>query len=252
MDGISTTFCPFVKIPCSVVCRLVARDVPALYLCGAMADSSDVFRTLAGPSTGEFKDRGSKFIAYAWPVRDEAEALAHLEHLRKEHFKARHHCFAWRIGLKGDRFRANDDGEPSGTAGRPILGQIDAFDLTDVVIVVVRYFGGTLLGASGLIHAYREAAAEALRQAVIEEKIVQDHFRFSFDYALMPDIMNAVKKLELAVIHQDFGENGLMDLGVRQSETADKLLKMKASLWKVSVEEAAALDWPPGLKVTPI
>ncbi|MFN8302724.1 MAG: YigZ family protein [Saprospiraceae bacterium] len=223
-----------------------------LYLCGVMAEMTDVFRTLSGPSTGEFKDRGSKFIAYAWPVREESEALEHLEQLRKEHFKARHHCFAWRIGLTGDRFRANDDGEPSGTAGRPILGQIDAFGLTDVVIVVVRYFGGTLLGASGLIHAYREAAAEALRQATIEEKIVQDCFRFSFDYALMPDIMNAVKKLDFTIVHQDFGEAGLMDLAVRQSETADKLLRMKASIWKVSAEEAATLDWPPGLKVTPV
>ncbi|MCB0529283.1 MAG: YigZ family protein [Saprospiraceae bacterium] len=156
---------------------------------------TDAFRTIAAPSTGEFKDRGSKFIAYAWPVREEAEALAHLEALRKEHFKARHHCYAWRLGPDGTRFRANDDGEPGGTAGRPILGQIDAFGLTDVAIVVVRYFGGTLLGTSGLINAYREAAAEALRHAEVEEKIIQDVFAFDFDYALMPDVMNEVKKL---------------------------------------------------------
>ena len=122
---------------------------------------NDAYRSLAAPSTGEFKDRGSRFLAYAWPVRTEAEALEHLEALRKEHFKARHHCFAWRLGPDGTRFRANDDGEPSGTAGRPILGQIDSFNLTNVVIVVVRYFGGTLLGASGLIQAYREGSTFA-------------------------------------------------------------------------------------------
>lgn len=217
-----------------------------------MAEISDSYRTLAAPATGEYKDRGSKFLAYAWPVHTEEEALHHLEALRKEHFKARHHCFAWRFGLSGDRFRANDDGEPSGTAGRPMLGQIDAFGLTDVVVVVVRYFGGTLLGASGLIQAYREATAEAFRTATVVEKIVQDGFRLVFDYALMPDLMNAVKKLEITILEQDFGDLGRLHLGIRQSETADKLLKMKALLWKVSLEEAAGLHWPPGLKVTPL
>ena len=216
-----------------------------------MAEIIDFYRTIAAASTGEYKDRGSKFIAFAWPVRSEEEALVHLEALRKEHFKARHHCFAWRLGTDGTRFRANDDGEPSGTAGRPILGQIDAAGLTDVVVVVVRYFGGTLLGASGLIQAYRESAAAALRAAETVEKIVQDHFGLTFDYALMPDVMNAVKKLDLDILQQDFGDNGRLEIGVRQSEAVDKLLKMKALLWKVSTEEAAGLDWPPGLKVTP-
>jgi uncharacterized YigZ family protein len=209
----------------------------------------DSYHTLAAPSTGEFKDRGSKFVAYAWPVRSEEEALAHLEGVRKEHFKARHHCFAWRLGLEGSRFRANDDGEPSGTAGRPILGQIDAAGLTDVAIVVVRYFGGTLLGTSGLIHAYREAAAEAIRQAEIVEKIVKDHFQFDFDYALMPDVMHAVKKLDLEILRQAFDTHGLLEIAIRQSETASVLLRLRALLWKVSTDEAAALDWPPGLAV---
>ena len=212
-----------------------------------MSDLPDFYRTLAGPSTGEFKDRGSKFIAWAWPVRNEAEALVHLDALRKEHFKARHHCFAWRLGVEGTRFRANDDGEPSGTAGRPILGQIDAFQLTDVVVVVVRYFGGTLLGASGLIHAYSESAAEALRQAVVVEKIIQDHLLLDFDYALMPDIMHALKKLDIEIVRQEFGERGLMGIAIRKSETPDKLLQFRAQLHKVSPEEARTLDWPAGL-----
>lgn len=210
---------------------------------------TDSYRTIAAPAKGEFKDRGSKFLAYAWPVCSEGEALAHLESLRKEHFKARHHCFAWRLAPDGSRFRANDDGEPSGTAGRPILGQIDAFGLTEVVVVVVRYFGGTLLGTSGLIQAYREAAAEALRAAQVEEKIVRDTFYFDFDYALMPDVMNAVKKLDLDIVHQDFGERGLLHLAIRQSEASDLLLRMKALIRKISTEEAAGLDWPDMMNV---
>jgi uncharacterized YigZ family protein len=211
---------------------------------------TDAYFTINASSTGEYKDRGSKFIAYAFPVRTEEAAMAHLEALRKEHFKARHHCFAWRLGLDGQRFRANDDGEPSGTAGRPILGQIDTLGLTDVLVVVVRYFGGVLLGTSGLIQAYRETAAEALRQASVIEKIVKTGFILDFDYALMPDIMQALKKLDIEIFEQEFGDRGKIDIGIRQSEIADKLLKTRALLWKVSTDEAAGLDWPPGLQVT--
>jgi len=211
---------------------------------------TDSYQTIIAPSTGEFKDRGSKFIAYAWPVRSEADALQHLENLRKEHFKARHHCFAWRFEPDGSRFRSNDDGEPSGTAGRPILGQIDSFTLTYVVVVVVRYFGGTLLGTSGLINAYREAAAEALRNAEVIECLVKDFFLLDFDYALMPDVMNAIKKLELEVLQQSFEERGQIEIAIRQSETAATLLRFRAQLWKVSEEEAAGVDWPTGLVVT--
>ena len=214
-----------------------------------MSSLPDSYLTLAAASTGEYKDRNSKFIAYAYPVQNETDALAQLENLRKEHFKARHHCFAWRLGVEGARHRANDDGEPSGTAGRPILGQIDAFGLTDVLIVVVRYFGGTLLGTSGLINAYRESAAEALRQGQIVEKIIQDKFIFDFDYALMPDVMNAVKKLGLELTKEEYGDRGIMEIAIRQSEGAAKLLQMKGLIWKVSLEEAATLDWPAGLTV---
>lgn len=213
---------------------------------------SDAYHTITALATGEFKDRGSKFIAYAWPVRSEEAAMAHVEALRKEHFKARHHCFAWRLGRDGQRFRANDDGEPSGTAGRPILGQIDAAGLTDVMVVVVRYFGGVLLGTSGLIQAYREAAAEALRQAEVVEKIVKDQQCFDFDYALMPDLMHILKKLEIEIFQEEFGERGRIIIGIRQSEVVDKLLKIKALLWKVSLEEAETLDWPPGMELTPM
>ena len=213
---------------------------------------TDSYHTISAPATGEFKDRGSKFFGYAYPVRSEEEALQWLEMLRKEHFKARHHCFAWRLGVEGSRFRANDDGEPGGTAGRPILGQIDAFGLTDVLIVVVRYFGGTLLGTSGLIHAYREAAAAALRNADITEKIIKDHFSLDFDYALMPDVMNGVKKLDLEIVRQTFEERGLLEIAIRQTEAPERLLQLKASIWKVSTDEAASLEWPAGLICTPL
>lgn len=213
---------------------------------------TDAYRSIAAASTGEFKDRGSKFIAYAWPVRSEAEAMGHIETLRKEHFKARHHCFAWRLDPDGNRFRANDDGEPNGTAGRPILGQIDAFSLSYVVVVVVRYFGGTLLGTSGLIHAYREAAAEALRNAEVIECLVKDFLLLDFDYALMPDVMNAVKKLDLEVLRQSFDARGQIEIGIRQSETPGTLLRFKAMLWKVSEEETAGVDWPAGMVVRPL
>lgn len=218
------------------------------YLCGV----SDAFKTIAAAATGEFKDRGSKFLAFAYPVKTEEAALAYLETLRKTHFKANHHCFAWRLGLDGVRYRANDDGEPSGTAGRPILGQIDAFGLTDVAIVVVRYFGGTLLGASGLIQAYRESAADALRQAVVVEKIVKTKLLLDFDYALMPEVMNALKKLELEIYDQIYDDRGRLEIGIRQSETKAKLLLLKAAVWKVSAEEADALDWPAGMRVTEV
>jgi uncharacterized YigZ family protein len=210
---------------------------------------TDIFKTIAGPSAGEFKDRGSRFLGFAYPAGEEGEALERLEALRRDHFKARHHCFAWRLGPDGSRFRANDDGEPSGTAGRPILAQIDQLGLTDVVVVVVRYFGGTLLGTSGLIQAYREAAAQALRQATVLEKTVQDTIRLDFHYALMPDVMQAVKKLQLEIKRQEFTDRGRMEIGIRQSEVGSKLREFKALLWKVSPEEADTVGWPSGLAV---
>jgi uncharacterized YigZ family protein len=209
----------------------------------------DVFHTIAAPQVAEFKDRGSKFLAYAFPVQEESEALAHLEALRKEHFKANHHCFAWRLGPDGQRFRANDDGEPSGTAGRPILGQIDAFQLTDVAVVVVRYFGGTLLGTSGLIHAYKESTAAVLKEAVILEKILKNWYELRFDYALMPDIINAVKKQQLPIRREVYTDSAVIEIGIRCSATDATLLQLRALILKTSTDEALTLDWPAGLHI---
>lgn len=176
--------------------------------------------------------------------------MGRVEELRKEHFKARHHCFAWRFGVDGQRFRSNDDGEPSGTAGKPILGQIDAAGLTDVVVVVVRYFGGTLLGASGLIQAYRESAAEAIRQGDIIEKIIQEKVGISAPYALVPELIAAIKKLNLEILEEIYNDTGTqMQLGIRQSQTDQQLLQMKALLHKTSPDEAQTLDWPEGMVV---
>lgn len=209
----------------------------------------DSFHTIAAASEGEFKDRGSRFIGYAYPVAQEVEALAFLEHLKKEHFKARHHCYAWRFGVDGLRFRANDDGEPSGTAGRPILGQIDTRGLTDVLIVVVRYFGGTLLGASGLIHAYRESASLALQNATIVEKIITTAVSIDFDYAVMPDLMHSIKKLDISIAHEIYGDRGQVELAIRKNDLDVVLLKLKSSFMKISLEEAAVRPLPEDINI---
>ncbi|MBK8492630.1 MAG: YigZ family protein [Saprospirales bacterium] len=197
----------------------------------------DTYKTLSAPSSGEFKDRGSKFIATAHPVLTEEEAMEKVAESRKEHPKARHHCFAWRFGVDGQRFRANDDGEPSGTAGRPILVQIDSFELTNVVVIVVRYFGGTLLGTSGLIQAYRESTAEALRQATIEERILEAVYRIQFDYAHMSPVMNAVKKLGFSIVRQDYGEHPEMDIAIRLTEKEQGLRLLKAHIGELHLDE---------------
>ena len=198
----------------------------------------DTYKTISEPTIGEFKDRGSKFIAYATPLSMETDFSVFIEKIKKEHPKARHHCFAWRLGLDGNRYRANDDGEPSGTAGRPILGQIDSFGLTNVGVVVVRYFGGTLLGTSGLITAYRESTAEALRQATVEERTVEDFFEIRFSYDIMSDVMNAFKRLSINMLSQEFDETGRVTFAIRQTKVNQKLLELKALILKMSVEEA--------------
>ena len=209
----------------------------------------DQYFTIAAPSEGFYKDRGSKFHAYAFPCYQEADWQEALEAIKKDHFKARHHCFAYRIGLDGQQFRANDDGEPSGTAGRPILGQIDSFNLTNVFIVVVRYFGGTKLGASGLIQAYKAGAADALQQATVIEKFVEEVYQISFDYSLMSAVMNTTKKLDLNVLSQTFEERGDLHIAIKKSEVADTLLRFRAGLLGVSEEEAQDIEQIAGAKI---
>lgn len=202
-----------------------------------MPNLKDTYRTISGMASGEFRDRGSKFIAYAYPVYNEDEWKAALEDVRKLHPKARHHCYAFRLGLDQNNFRANDDGEPSGTAGRPILGQIDSFGLTYVIVIVIRYFGGTLLGASGLINAYRESTALALREADIIERTVEEVYRLSFDYGLMGNVMSSIEHLQLNMIGQNFDTSATVDLAIRRSEVAPTLLRLKAAIGNLYLEE---------------
>lgn len=162
-----------------------------------------VYKTITGPVQAEFKDKGSRFIAFAYPIQSAAEVKRYVESLREEHHKARHWCYAYRLGVDGTQFRANDDGEPSGSAGRPILGQIDSAELTDVLIVVVRYFGGTLLGVPGLIHAYKTASAEALKIAEMIEKNVEKTVWLRCEYPNLNDAIRIAKQHHAEVVEQD-------------------------------------------------
>ena len=179
----------------------------------------DLYKTIESPSEGLFKDKGSKFIAYAYAVYTEDEIKEHLSRIRKEHFSARHHCYAWRLGADKERFRANDDGEPSSSAGKPILGQIQSFDLTNVLIVVVRYFGGTLLGVSGLINAYRAAAKDAIEKANIVEKTVEDILMIDFGYESMNDVMKIFKDEQLPQLETIFDMQCKIKTSIRLSES---------------------------------
>ena len=189
----------------------------------------DTYRTISKPCEGLFKDKGSKFIAYAWPVTSENEIREIVQTIKKEHYSARHHCYAWRLGHEKLQFRANDDGEPSSTAGKPILGQIQSFDLTNILIVVVRYFGGTLLGVSGLINAYRNAALDAISQAEIVEKLVEKQLLVEFDYGVMNEVMKIFKDERLQQIEPQFDLRCQIKTFVRLSE----LFRIEEGLKKI-------------------
>jgi uncharacterized YigZ family protein len=178
----------------------------------------DTYKTISNPAEGLFKDKGSKFIAYAYPVTSEEQIREIVQAIKKEHYSARHHCYAWRLGHEKLLFRANDDGEPSSTAGKPILGQIQSFDLTNILIVVVRYFGGTLLGVSGLINAYRNAALDAINQAEIVEKLVEKKLLVEFDYGVMNDVMKLFKDEKLPQVDPQFDLRCRIRTHIRLSE----------------------------------
>lgn len=185
------------------------------------------YHTIEKPSIAEFKDRGSKFIAYAFPIPDINEFKEKLAATKKEHPKATHHCFAYRLGLDGNNFRVSDDGEPSGSAGRPILGQIDSKQLTNVLIIVVRYFGGTLLGVPGLINAYKSAAALALQLTVIVLKPVLVNYRLQFDYTMMNEVMKIVKQYDCTVLKQEIQLFCSLEIGVPKNKLEEVLGKLK-------------------------
>ena len=179
----------------------------------------DTYRTIEKTSDGIFKDKGSKFIALAIPVTTEEVVKEKIEEVKKQFHDARHHCYAYVLGPDKSAYRYNDDGEPSGTAGRPIYGQIQSFDLTNILIIVVRYFGGTKLGVSGLINAYKTAAKEALSAASIKELTVNDVYSIKFEYPLMNDVMRIIKEDNLEVVKQDFQMSCEVILQVRKKDS---------------------------------
>ncbi|WP_343690367.1 YigZ family protein [Chitinophaga sp.] len=187
----------------------------------------DVYFTIEKSATAEFKDRGSKFLAYAWPVKSVEQVKECLQDVKKEHPKATHHCFAYRLGTDGLQFRASDDGEPSGTAGKPILGQIDSKGLTDTLVVVVRYFGGTLLGAPGLINAYKMSASMVLQVIPAVQKNVEAKYHLTFDYTILNDIMIIVKQQNCTVYAQELQLFCSMDIGIPKAVEELALLKLK-------------------------
>jgi len=165
---------------------------------------SDTYKTITSSSQGIYKDKGSRFVSIAIPVSDQEEIKPIIDKIKKEHHEARHHCYAYMIGHERLAWRVNDDGEPSGTAGRPILGQINSYGLTNIIIVVSRYFGGTLLGVSGLINAYRSAAASAIENAEIIEKTLQEYYEITYPYISMNDVMRILKEENVGQSEQSF------------------------------------------------
>src|SRR6266487_6094285 len=186
----------------------------------------DFYYTIDQNSLAEFKDRGSRFLAYAFPIQSTDDFKNYLQQSKKEHPKAAHHCFAYRLGLDGNNFRSSDDGEPSGTAGKPILGQIDSKGLTNILVIVVRYFGGTLLGVPGLINAYKTATAMALQLTPIIRKAVEVNYQLQFDYMQMNDIMILVKKYNCTIIEQESQLFCVMKLGVPLNRLEEFLYKV--------------------------
>ena len=189
--------------------------------------SIDTYKSIAGLSEGLFKDNGSRFIAKAYPVESEVEVREIVAAIRKEYHDARHHCYAYRIGLDGATWRANDDGEPSGSAGRPILGQIDSAGLSDILVVVIRYFGGIKLGIPGLIRAYRTSTADALSQAQVVEKVAGRWVTLRFPYDSLPAVMKTVKDLGLPQRGQSFQEECVLEVRVRRSLEQDFLERIE-------------------------
>ena len=189
--------------------------------------TNDTYKSIAEPAEGLFKDNGSRFIALAYPVESEAEVKEIVQRLRKEYHDARHHCYAYRLGLDGKPWRANDDGEPSGSAGRPILGQIDSVGLSDILVVVVRYFGGIKLGIPGLIRAYRTSTADALASARVIEKVAGRWYTLHFPYDDLPAVMKLAKDMDLPQRNQSFLAECTLEVRVRLSVEQDFLERIK-------------------------
>lgn len=196
---------------------------------------SDCIRTLRRPSEGIYKEKGSKFLSFAMPVSSETEVKQIIETFRKRFYDARHVCYAYVLGEEKNQYRAYDDGEPSGTAGRPILGQIHSYELTNVLIIVVRYFGGVLLGTGGLTHAYKQSATDALANNEIREEEIRQTMQLSFDYEQMPQVMSAIKAWHVTIQEQQFESTCHMVISIPRTETATFLSKVQAVTRNISL-----------------
>ena len=195
----------------------------------------DTYKTIAGPSEGIYREKGSKFIALAFPVETEAEVKEKLAEIQKQYFDARHHCYSYILGPNKDAYRLNDNGEPSGTAGRPIHGQLLSKDLTNTLVIVVRYFGGIKLGVSGLINAYKTAAKDALDHATIIEKTVDETYKVSFDYSVMNSVMQLLKDPYVSILGQGYEDRYLITFKIRRRE-ADRIVTALKKINTVTVE----------------
>ena len=187
----------------------------------------DHYFTIEKPSQAEFKDRGSKFIAYAFPVLNIADFKKRLQELKKEHPKAVHHCFAYRIGTDGNNFRVSDDGEPSGTAGKPILGQLDSKGIINTAVIVVRHFGGTLLGVPGLLNGYETATSLALQLTPIVQKQIEKIYSLEFDYTQMNMVMTIIKQFNCTILQQEMQLFCILKIGVPKNREAEVLYSLK-------------------------
>ncbi|MDA3944503.1 MAG: YigZ family protein [Bacteroidetes bacterium] len=195
----------------------------------------DTYTIITETGEGYYKEKGSKFIAHAFPATSEEEAKNGIEDIKKKYHDARHHCYAYMVGADKSCFRSNDDGEPSGTAGKPILNQIISKDLTNVCLVVVRYFGGTKLGVSGLIRAYKTAAREALDQATIEERTINEIYALQFEYPLMNEVMRIMKEENLEQHNPRFDLNCYFEINIRKND-ADRIVKKIKQLYELKVD----------------
>ena len=198
---------------------------------------NDTYRTIVKSSVGElFKDKNSKFIGFAFPVTNEEQVKDHLEDIKKEHYAARHYCYAYQIGTETIQYRVNDDGEPSNSAGMPIYGQIQSYDVTNILIVVVRYYGGVKLGVGGLINAYRTGAQLALEASVIIEKTINKEFQLNFEYKNMSKVMRLIKENDVEIKKQTLELNCLLEISVRKSNSL-RVFDLFDSFFGVEIDE---------------
>lgn len=194
----------------------------------------DTYKTIDEPSTGLYKEKGSKFLAFAYPVKTDSEIKPIIEELKKKYFDARHHCYAYILGYDKSAWRVNDDGEPSGTAGKPIYGQLQSFDLTNVLVVVVRYFGGVKLGVSGLINAYKSAAKDSLDNATISERTINEIYKLEFPYEMINDAMKIVKDFNLQIVETVFDTHSKLVYKIRRND-AEKVISKCRSIYRFEV-----------------